>query len=33
MIVRELMSKNIISLSPNDTVQKLISLMEKHHIH
>lgn len=33
MFVRDLMSKNIISLSSNDTAQKLISLMEKNHVH
>lgn len=33
MIVKEIMSKNVISLGPEDTIQTLISLMEKHHVH
>lgn len=33
MQLREIMSREIISLSPNDTVTNLISLLEKHHIH
>ena len=33
MIVKDIMSKNVITLGPNDTIQKLISLMEKNHIH
>lgn len=33
MIVKEIMSKDVISLCPEDTVQTLISLMEKHHVH
>ena len=32
MIVREIMSKNLICLSPEDTVSELISLVEKNHI-
>jgi len=33
MIVKDIMTKKVISLGPNDSVQKLISLMKKHHIH
>ena len=33
MIVKEIMSKNVISLGPEDTIQTLMSLMEKHHVH
>lgn len=33
MIVKDIMSKNIISLSPEDSVQAFISLMEKNSIH
>ncbi len=32
MIVKEIMSKNVICLSPDDTVSDLISLVEKNHI-
>ena len=32
MIVRDIMSKNVICLSPEDTVSELISLVEKNHI-
>jgi CBS domain-containing protein/ribosome-associated translation inhibitor RaiA len=32
MIVRDIMSKNLIYLSPEDTVSELISLVEKHNI-
>lgn len=33
MQVRDIMSKEIISVSPEETVSKFISLIEKHHIH
>lgn len=33
MQVKEIMSREIISLSPSDSVANLISLMEKHHVH
>ncbi|MDD5416810.1 MAG: CBS domain-containing protein [Candidatus Aenigmarchaeota archaeon] len=33
MEVKDIMSKNVVSLTSDDTVQKLISLMEKYHFH
>ena len=33
MLVKDIMSKNIVSLSSKDSVQRMISLMEKYHIH
>ncbi len=32
-MVRDIMSKNVLSLRPDDTVSNFISLMEKYHIH
>lgn len=33
MLVKDVMSTNVLSLSPDDTINKFISLMEKHRIH
>ena len=33
MLVKDIMSKKVISVAPSDNVQKIISLMKKHHIH
>lgn len=33
MLVRDVMSKNVLALGPKDTVSKFIGLMEQHHIH
>ncbi len=33
MLVRDIMSKDVLALGPKDTVSKFIGLMEKHHIH
>ncbi len=33
MLVRDVMSKNVLTLGPKDTVSKFIGLMEQHHVH
>lgn len=33
MLVRDLMSKKVLTLGPQDTVSKFIGLMEQHHVH
>ncbi|MEM7820099.1 MAG: CBS domain-containing protein, partial [Candidatus Aenigmatarchaeota archaeon] len=33
MDVREIMSKNFVSLGPDDTIQAFMSAMERYHIH
>ncbi|MBU3957521.1 MAG: CBS domain-containing protein, partial [Nanoarchaeota archaeon] len=33
MLVRDIMSKNVLTLGPKDTVSKFIGLMEQHHVH